>query len=57
MRSWFGKAGAAVGVALVLAMGSSERAQAQGVTTGAISGFVQDSSGATAGKESHESRF
>ena len=57
MKSWFGKAGAALGVAVVLVMGSSERAQAQGVTTGAISGFVQDSSGAPIGGAGVEVRF
>jgi hypothetical protein len=44
-------------VALVLAMGSSEQARAQGVTTGAISGFVQDSSGAPIGGAGVEVRY
>ena len=57
MTSWFGKAGAAIAAAIVLAAGSGTRAHAQGVTTGAISGFVQDSSGAPIGGAAVEARY
>src|SRR5690606_5136998 len=57
MKSWSGKTGAALVLALVVAMGSSERAVAQGVTSGAVSGFVQDSSGTPIGGASIEVRY
>lgn len=54
MKSWTGKGVIAM---LVLALVATGRAEAQGVTTGAISGFVQDSSGSPIAGASVDIRY